>query len=200
MSNPGWPSVRESGASALRGGGEEIAADRRLPLIFTQGDFLMCWMCNRKAVSITDYRTDATGGTTAHWSAAVGKFTTALSADGVGGDLKDVDTPALLVVTADTAGDGIGVAPGNPTITVGTPSAPVASTVSTLDIPGDQDYYQVTLEAGKTYQIGMYAKVGGPGGVPLSDPYVEVLTANGTTEGFEVVSSDGGAPSPQNNV
>jgi serralysin len=46
----------------------------------------------------------------------------------------------------------------------------------------------------------MYAYAGGPSGVPVSDPYIEILTDNGTTEGFEVVSADGGAPSPQNNV
>jgi len=123
-----------------------------------------------------------------------------MGADGIGDIKPDLGTDVLLVVTADTAGDGIGVAPGNPIIAVGTPAAPVAHTISTLDVPGDQDYYQVTLEAGKTYQIGMYAKAGGPSGVPLSDPYIEVLTDDGTTEGHEVVSADGGASSPQNNV
>ena len=92
--------------------------------------------------------------------------TALLPPDGIG-DLKPAGAQALLVVTEDTAGDGIGVAPGNPVVTVGTPSEPVAHTISTLDVPGDQDYYQVTLEAGQTYQIGMYGYAGGPSLVPL---------------------------------
>ncbi|HEV2865267.1 MAG TPA: M10 family metallopeptidase C-terminal domain-containing protein [Allosphingosinicella sp.] len=134
------------------------------------------------------------------FAASALKLTTAFTADGVG-DIPPVSGPTtLLVVTHDTAGDGIGVAPGNPVLSVGTPQKPVEHTVSTLDVPGDQDYYKVTLEAGKSYQIGMYAKAGGPSGVPVADPYIEILRANGTKDGFEVVTADGGASSPQNNV
>ena len=136
------------------------------------------------------------GAATARSSAT---HTYAFEADGVGG-LRLAGTPALLVITADAAGDGIGVAPGNPAITVGTPSVPVAHTIGTLDTPGDQDYFQVTLAAGQTYQIGMYSYAGGPSLVPLGDPYIEVLTADGTTEGHEVVSADGGATTIPNNV
>ncbi|HWT13059.1 MAG TPA: M10 family metallopeptidase C-terminal domain-containing protein [Allosphingosinicella sp.] len=115
----------------------------------------------------------------------------AFPADGIG----DGHSPAddlLLVVTEDQVGDGKGVAPGNPTITVGAPS-----TISTLDTNGDQDFFKVTLIAGKTYEIGMYGFVGGPGGVPLQDPYIELYRSNGTTL---VVSADGGADTPPNLV
>jgi serralysin len=175
----------------------------------------MCYMCEKDARSSFLAQASDQGRASLHFqapsdaaaalladdrAAASLKYTNALQADGVGDVQANTFSPALLIVTGDTAGDGIDVAPGNPVLTVGTPSAPVAHTVSTLDVPGDQDYYQVTLEAGKTYHIGMYAKAGGPSGVPLSDPYIEVLTDDGTTEGHEVVAADGGATSPQNNV
>ena len=176
----------------------------------------MCYMCDQDAKSRSFTQPADQARTSLHFqapsagaafliaddafAAAAFKSTTALAVGGSGDAAAGTVAPALLVVTEDSAGDGIDVAPGNPVLTVGTPSAPVAHTVSTLDLPGDQDYYQVTLEAGKTYHIGMYAKAGGPSGVPLSDPYIEVLTDDGTTEGHEVVSADGGASSPQNNV
>jgi serralysin len=113
-------------------------------------------------------------------------YTSLLPPDGVGGDLKQVLGPNfLLVVGADEAGGGIGVAPGNPTLTVG-----AAPTVATLQVIGDQDFFQVTLEAGKTYLIGQYAKIGGPSGVPLADAYFEVFDAAGNL----LVSVDGGGP------
>jgi serralysin len=150
---------------------------------------------SRQAFGEKNLAASVAGDTTARsW------LSTALPIDGIGDAKPGTLGPALLVVNPDTAGDGINVAPGNPVLTVGTPGAPVASTVSTLDVPGDQDYYQVTLQAGQSYQIGMYAKAGGPSGVPLSDPYIEIRTADGTTAGHLVVDADGGAPSPQNNV
>src|ERR1051325_7214117 len=48
---------------------------------------------------------------------------------------------ALLLVTPDEAGDGIGLAPGNPVLVVDAP----AHTLGALGTLGDQDYYQVTL-------------------------------------------------------
>jgi Ca2+-binding RTX toxin-like protein len=132
--------------------------------------------------------------------AGAGKLSTAFAIDGVG-DLKPpLPGTGLLVVTPDEAGAGIGVAPGNPVLTVD-----AAHTIGTINTNGDEDFYKVTLEAGKTYQIGMYGYTGpvgspGPGGTPLPDSYIEIRTADGTTKGHLVVSGDGGADTPANDV
>jgi len=97
----------------------------------------------------------------------------------------------LILLTPDEAGDGIGVAPGNPIVTVGAPS-----TIGTIGTNGDQDFYAVTLEAGKTYEVGMYSFPGGPGLLPLQDSYLELYNAAGVLQG----SADGGASTLVNNV
>ena len=159
----------------------------------------MSWMRDRKS-AMTEQSSLAGTDTFVSWKTIYpAKFTTALvTGDSLG--LEPDSDPALFVITPDTAGDGIGVAPGNPVITVGTPGTPVAHTIGTLDVQGDFDYYQVTLTAGQSYQIGMYSYAGGPSTVPLADPYLEVRTADGTTRGYEVVAADGGATTAPNNV
>jgi serralysin len=132
---------------------------------------------------------DLTGTSLLQLSAA--KATTALLQDGLG-DIHPPAPTALLVATPDEAGDGRGLAPGNPVLTVD-----AAHTIGTINTIGDQDFYQVTLEAGKTYQIGMYGYTGGPGGAPNADSYIEVYAADGTTL---IVSGDGGAATPANAV
>jgi len=134
--------------------------------------------------------------------ASLQKFTTAkLSAtafqvDGIG-DYKLTFPGAVIGVTADEAGGGKGLAPGNPVLTVD-----AVHTIGGINTNGDQDYYQVTLQAGKTYQIGMYSYTStltapGPTGTPLLDSYVEVYRADGTSL---VVSADGGATTTHNTV
>ena len=121
----------------------------------------------------------------------------ALPVDGVG-DIKLLP-PApvgLFVVTADEAGNGKGLAPGNPTLTVDSPQHRIGS----VGTNGDQDFYQVELVAGQVYQIGMYGYTGpigspGPGGAPLLDSYIEIYAADGTTL---ITSADGGANTPAN--
>ncbi|HKX90575.1 MAG TPA: M10 family metallopeptidase C-terminal domain-containing protein, partial [Sphingopyxis sp.] len=81
-------------------------------------------------------------------------------------------------------GNGIGFAPGNPILTVGG-----AATIGTIGTLGDQDFYRVTLEAGKTYEIDLFGHAGGPSMVPLVDSYVELYGASGTL----LASADGGA-------
>jgi hypothetical protein len=110
-------------------------------------------------------------------------------ADGVG-DLHLTLPTAVLVAQPDEAGNGKGVAPGNPVLTVD-----AAHTIGTINTIGDEDYYQVTLTAGQTYQIGMYGYTGGPGGAPNPDSYVEVYAADGTTL---LASGDGGANTTAN--
>ena len=99
----------------------------------------MCWMCDRKATTLTDYWAGSAGDATAHWKAASSKYATALAVDGVG-DLKPPVVPAVLITTdnvpdaPDTAGNT------NPTLTV-TPAGTTTPIVSTIDTIGDQDYY-----------------------------------------------------------
>ena len=117
-------------------------------------------------------------------------YATALPADGLG-DFHPLPN-ASLIATGDEAGGGKGLAPGNPVLTVD-----AAHTIGTINTIGDQDFYQVTLVAGQTYQIGMYGYSGGPNGVPNPDSYVEVYGADGTTL---LASGDGGANTPANQV
>jgi hypothetical protein len=121
------------------------------------------------------------------------KYTNAFAADGVG-DIHPLSTSTLVVdALSDEAGDGIGVAPGNPVIAVGAPSY-----IGVLNTLGDQDFFKVTLEAGKTYEIGMYSYAGpdAKSGTPLFDPYVILYGANGK----EIVTADGGAHTVRNDA
>jgi len=98
----------------------------------------------------------------------------------------------IIGITPDEAGDGIGLAPGNPTVTVGAPTH-LVGTVGTI---GDQDFYAVTLVAGKTYEVGVFGKTGGANGLPLQDAYVELYDAAGNLVG----AADGGASTDVNIV
>ena len=98
----------------------------------------------------------------------------------------------LIIVGPDEAGDGIGVAPGNPNVTVDAAS----HTIGTIGIIGDQDFYAVTLVAGQSYEIGLFGYAGGPNGAPLQDSYLELYSAGGTLVG----SADGGASTLPNQV
>jgi Ca2+-binding RTX toxin-like protein len=68
--------------------------------------------------------------------------------------------------------------------------------VGTIETLGDQDWFKVSLEAGKTYEIGMFAKYGGPNGVPLTDALIEVRDGAGTL----LVAIDGGGDTTHNTV
>src|SRR3712207_2120704 len=108
--------------------------------------------------------------------ASVAKNTNAFAADGVG-DSHPFPTSTLVVdALSDEAGDGIGAEPGNPVLTVGAPSY-----IGVLNTLGDQDFFKVTLVAGKTYEIGMYSYAGpdAKSGTPLFDPYVILYDAKG---------------------
>jgi serralysin len=126
-------------------------------------------------------------GTTARLDLA-----TALPVDGVGDLRPEVLTTALPTITTDEAGDGIGIAPGNPILTVDAAS----HRIGTLNVNGDQDFYQVTLTAGQTYQIGMYGYAAGPNLVPNPDSFVEIYDSAGNL----ITSGDGGATTPANEV
>ncbi|WP_166037437.1 M10 family metallopeptidase C-terminal domain-containing protein [Sphingosinicella sp. YJ22] len=118
-----------------------------------------------------------------------------LTPDGVG-DLKPPVTPELLITTDNVPDAPDTVGNSNPTITVTGPGV-TTPIISTIDTIGDQDFYQVTLTAGVTYEIGLYSFNGGPNAVGLTDPYLELYGADGTTF---IVSADGGANTPYNEL
>lgn len=68
--------------------------------------------------------------------------------------------------------------------------------VSTINTPGDLDFFKVQLVAGQTYEFGVYAALGGPGGVPLADAFVELYDAAGNLVGM----ADGGGDTTLNGV
>ncbi|MEA3065601.1 MAG: serralysin [Sphingomonadales bacterium] len=113
---------------------------------------------------------------------------------GIGFAVEGLASPiasSVIGVGPDDAGDGIGVAPGNPTVIVD-----AAHTIGTIGTIGDQDYYAVTLEAGKTYEIGQFGYSAGPNLIPLQDAYLELYNAAGILQG----SADGGASTLANQV
>jgi Ca2+-binding RTX toxin-like protein len=113
------------------------------------------------------------------------KLTTAFPDDAIG--KVSVPNGTVTIVTSDEAGDGIGLAPGNPVIHVGDPS-----TLGTINTIGDQDFYAIHLDAGTLYQIGLYGYVGGSNGVPLPDAYIELYDASGHL----IDAADGGGETP----
>jgi len=149
----------------------------------------MCWMCDQDArTTLTRYAMESLGA-----EGALARLHFALAAkatDGLmltGHDLVPPQAPALIIVPDNVPGDTSTTA----TLTVGAPS--IISTINTI---GDQDFYQVTLEAGQTYEFGMYAFNGGPNLVPLTDAYVEIYDGAGNL----IVSGDGGASTLLNNL
>ncbi|HYD71695.1 MAG TPA: M10 family metallopeptidase C-terminal domain-containing protein [Candidatus Binatia bacterium] len=62
--------------------------------------------------------------------------------------------------------------------------------VSTLELPGDFDFFRVELQQGEIYNIGQYLVAGGPSGVPLADAYIELYDDQGNL----IVTADGGGP------
>ncbi|MGA9582098.1 MAG: M10 family metallopeptidase C-terminal domain-containing protein [Allosphingosinicella sp.] len=122
------------------------------------------------------------------------KLTEAFPMDGVG-DLKLTTLVTDFLITTDNVPDAPDTAGStNPVLTVTGPGVTIPI-VSTIDIIGDQDFYKVTLTAGTTYELGLYSYNGGPNLVGLTDPYMELYGADGTTL---VVSADGGADTPYN--
>ncbi len=128
------------------------------------------------AVPVTSALTDM-----ARTFEASGKYYDAFPVDGVG-DAKPVTLNAALLLTPDAVADDTST---TASVTVGG-----ARVVSTIDTIGDQDFFVVELVAGRTYDIGQYALVGGPSGVPLADAFIELFDAAGNL----VTSADGGGP------
>src|SRR3712207_5324896 len=62
--------------------------------------------------------------------------------------------------------------------------------ISTINTPGDFDFYKVQLQAGVTYELAVYGTQSGLSGVPLADAMVEIYDAQGKL----ITSTDGGSP------
>jgi serralysin len=98
----------------------------------------------------------------------------------------DKDAPPLptapLALTVDAQ-------PGD-TSTTSTITVDGPHVISTLELPGDFDFFRVELQQGELYNIGQYLVTGGPSGVPLADAYLELYDAQGKL----IVTADGGGP------
>ena len=148
----------------------------------------MCWMCDQdRSIVSNSYWADKLGLSPAHVAAAsAGKSVAGIIQDGIGDGKTAPFGDGLLLITADDVPDTIQT---TKTLTLNGPSI-----ISTIDTIGDQDFFKVELVAGKSYEIGDYAYIGGPGGIPLADTYLEIYDAAGNL----VVSADGGASTAYN--
>jgi Ca2+-binding RTX toxin-like protein len=126
-------------------------------------------------------RTTGAESFSTHFQRADSKYYDAFPADGVG-DFKPLTAQTILILNPDDVADNTST---TATITVDAPS--IVSTINTI---GDQDFFKVELVAGRMYDIGQYAFVGGPGGAPLADAYIEIYTPDGQL----LTNADGGGP------
>ncbi len=137
----------------------------------------MCFSCalRQRALFANDQWAGAATDATVHYGTASAVPGQAFLLAGAPGD-----TAGLIVIGDDVPGDRSTTA----TLAVGAPE-----TVSTIETIGDQDFYRVELQAGRAYEFGMFAKLGGPNLIPLGDSYLELYDAAGTL----IASADGGA-------
>jgi serralysin len=79
--------------------------------------------------------------------------------------------------------------------TTGTLVVDGSHVIAACDTPGDNDWFEVTLTGGVTYQFGQYAYAGHAAGVegagfPLADAYLEIRDSDGNL----LAIADGGGP------
>jgi hypothetical protein len=140
----------------------------------------------RDRVSRTDFfRISDQDMTTVQFSQATARSDTAMW--GTGEILGPPQPPALILIGDTVPGD---------TSTTATLVVDAPHTIGTTETIGDQDFYKVTLVAGHDYEVGMYAKTGGPSGIPQADSYVEIYDSAGNL----LASGDGGANTLHNNA
>lgn len=90
---------------------------------------------------------------------------------------------SLTVSVVDYLDDFLpGVSDGFGTVALGSPAT------GEIELPGDIDGFQVTLEAGTTYQINLLGQDSGGGS--LSDPYLRGVFGPGATEPFSLTADD----------
>ncbi|PAX08496.1 M10 family metallopeptidase [Sphingomonas lenta] len=122
----------------------------------------------------------ASGDANVHYGAA-----------GAGGTAFQIGvTPSAGVIGVGTTDDVANDRTTTATLAVG------GERISTLETLGDKDFFKVQLEAGRSYEIGMFGQVAGPNGIPLVDSYIEVYDAAGNKIG----EADGGASTQINTV
>ncbi|HEX8217371.1 MAG TPA: M10 family metallopeptidase [Allosphingosinicella sp.] len=78
---------------------------------------------------------------------------------------------SIFPTTTDTVGNDLNT--GSTVVANGRPI------VSTIDAPGDQDFYKIEMTAGNVYRINQSFVLGGPSGVPLADSMFEIYDASG---------------------
>jgi serralysin len=81
------------------------------------------------------------------------------------------NSQSIFPTTTDTVGNDLGTK-----ATIVANGRPV---VSTIDAPGDQDFYKIEMTAGNVYRINQSLAAGGPSGVPLADSYFEIYDPSG---------------------
>src|SRR5688572_6990524 len=135
----------------------------------------MCWMCDQDMrANYTAWAFNEAFGAEAalarlHFErAAASRATDAMWL--TGHENGPAQAPFLILIGDSVPGDTSSTA----TLTIGAPH-----TIGTTETIGDQDFYRVQLDAGTTYEVGMYAYNGGPGGIPQADAYVEIYDAAG---------------------
>ena len=88
---------------------------------------------------------------------------------------------SIFVTTTDTVANDLS--------TTSTIVANGRPAISTIDAPGDHDFYKIEMSVGNVYRINQSFVVGGPSGVPLADSMFEIydpsgrLVATGTSGG-----------------
>ena len=141
----------------------------------------MCWTCDMNGPLVRNGWTSAMGFVASHYHAAETDL-------GIAFVPLATQTASGTIGGNDPVADDIGT---THTLVVG-----AAPTVGTLETLGDQDYFRVELVGGQKYDIGMYAKYGGPNAVPLLDAYFEIRDAAGKL----LTSVDGDGVSTHNSV
>lgn len=104
--------------------------------------------------------------------------------------------PAKPSLAALTAANLVTDEVGGDSATAGALTVNGAHVISTINAPGDFDFFKVTLKAGQTYDFSVLAKTLGPSGVPLADAFVELYDSTGKLVGL----SDGGANTTLNQL
>jgi Ca2+-binding RTX toxin-like protein len=144
----------------------------------------MCFMCDQDKPALRDaWWSSFNGSASAAWTHFGKAATIGFATDGlVGGSAPPTATTAVALPVLDDIGDSPATASS---LKVGGPSV-----ISTINTPGDHDFFRIELQAGVTYEIGQYMVKGGPTGVPLADAFLELYNSAGQL----VMQKDDGGP------